>query len=125
FICDFFFFSSRRRHTRFSRDWSSDVCSSDLVPTYPGRISLALEPLVIRRKGFSPFFRYSCLHSHSHSLHHSITRQLHRPHDAPLPNTTPQPHTHQGCRLGYTWYCHNFGGVLKPRYIIGAESLDQ
>src|SRR5690606_40715149 len=27
----FFFFSSRRRHTRFSRDWSSDVCSSDLL----------------------------------------------------------------------------------------------
>src|SRR5690606_40937657 len=26
-----FFFSSRRRHTRFSRDWSSDVCSSDLL----------------------------------------------------------------------------------------------
>src|SRR5256884_7039470 len=26
----FFFFSSRRRHTRCSRDWSSDVCSSDL-----------------------------------------------------------------------------------------------
>src|SRR2546429_5378951 len=28
-VC-FFFFSSRRRHTRCSRDWSSDVCSSDL-----------------------------------------------------------------------------------------------
>src|SRR5690606_40309717 len=28
--CVRFFFSSRRRHTRFSRDWSSDVCSSDL-----------------------------------------------------------------------------------------------
>src|SRR5712675_3445274 len=27
----FFFFSSRRRHTRCSRDWSSDVCSSDLA----------------------------------------------------------------------------------------------
>src|SRR5690606_11526377 len=27
-----FFFSSRRRHTRFPRDWSSDVCSSDLKP---------------------------------------------------------------------------------------------
>src|SRR5438105_9042846 len=26
----FFFFSSRRRHTRSTRDWSSDVCSSDL-----------------------------------------------------------------------------------------------
>src|SRR2546422_6202664 len=29
-MCCFFFFSSRRRHTRCSRDWSSDVCSSDL-----------------------------------------------------------------------------------------------
>src|SRR5690554_8208442 len=27
----FFFFSSRRRHTRCGRDWSSDVCSSDLI----------------------------------------------------------------------------------------------
>src|SRR2546429_3722458 len=27
----FFFFSSRRRHTRCSRDWNSDVCSSDLA----------------------------------------------------------------------------------------------
>ena len=27
----FFFFSSRRRHTRYWRDWSSDVCSSDLT----------------------------------------------------------------------------------------------
>src|SRR5699024_11451083 len=27
----FFFFSSRRRHTRSKRDWSSDVCSSDLL----------------------------------------------------------------------------------------------
>src|SRR5205085_12664462 len=27
-----FFFSSRRRHTRFDCDWSSDVCSSDLLP---------------------------------------------------------------------------------------------
>src|SRR2546422_9039099 len=32
FLC-FFFFSSRRRHTRCSRDWSSDVCSSDLELT--------------------------------------------------------------------------------------------
>src|SRR5438309_6717571 len=27
-----FFFSSRRRHTRWNCDWSSDVCSSDLIP---------------------------------------------------------------------------------------------
>src|SRR5260370_11331871 len=30
FHLSFFFFSSRRRHTRFKCDWSSDVCSSDL-----------------------------------------------------------------------------------------------
>src|SRR3712207_8697275 len=30
-ILVYFFFSSRRRHTRYWRDWSSDVCSSDLT----------------------------------------------------------------------------------------------
>src|SRR2546421_1402370 len=30
-VGSFFFFSSRRRHTRSDRDWSSDVCSSDLI----------------------------------------------------------------------------------------------
>src|SRR5260370_40819139 len=36
-ICRFiFFFSSRRRHTRFKCDWSSDVCSSDLIELYCG-----------------------------------------------------------------------------------------
>src|SRR5688572_33009969 len=30
----FFFFSSRRRHTRFDCDWSSDVCSSDLPRSF-------------------------------------------------------------------------------------------
>src|SRR5690606_41070822 len=44
----FFFFSSRRRHTRFSRDWSSDVCSSDLVETI-GPVGMALAASV---KGF-------------------------------------------------------------------------
>src|SRR3989449_1508360 len=38
----FFFFSSRRRHTRCSRDWSSDVCSSDLFA--------AIWPVFIRRR---------------------------------------------------------------------------
>src|SRR5690606_36457745 len=34
-----FFFSSRRRHTRFSRDWSSDVCTQDPIDGLPGQIS--------------------------------------------------------------------------------------
>src|SRR5260370_8393759 len=36
----FFFFSSRRRHTRFKCDWSSDVCSSDLVHRVHLKISI-------------------------------------------------------------------------------------
>src|SRR3712207_7349650 len=38
----FFFFSSRRRHTRYWRDWSSDVCSSDLImgPSGSGKSTL-------------------------------------------------------------------------------------
>src|SRR2546429_9767508 len=35
----FFFFSSRRRHTRCSRDWSSDVCSSDLARRAMARLA--------------------------------------------------------------------------------------
>src|SRR5256885_7407671 len=34
-----FFFSSRRRHTRLQGDWSSDVCSSDLMLRHPDAIS--------------------------------------------------------------------------------------
>src|SRR5256885_10861693 len=37
----FFFFSSRRRHTRLQGDWSSDVCSSDLRPL---RVTAPLAP---------------------------------------------------------------------------------
>src|SRR5690625_715500 len=39
----FFFFSSRRRHTRWPRDWSSDVCSSDLLKK-EGQVYLLDEP---------------------------------------------------------------------------------
>src|SRR2546426_5965163 len=43
-----FFFSSRRRHTRLQGDWSSDVCSSDLIqanPTALASYGLSLEDL--------------------------------------------------------------------------------
>src|SRR5204862_1802413 len=36
----YFFFSSRRRHTRSLRDWSSDVCSSDLIGAYNRLVAL-------------------------------------------------------------------------------------
>src|SRR3712207_6963674 len=45
-MLDFFFFSSRRRHTRYWRDWSSDVCSSDLTTDMLRALSLALLTIV-------------------------------------------------------------------------------
>ena len=39
-----FFFSSRRRHTRYWRDWSSDVCSSDLPFYFSQHYLLFLVP---------------------------------------------------------------------------------
>src|SRR2546430_10695541 len=46
--CSFFFFSSRRRHTRFDCDWSSDVCSSDLSHSFSrpssNEIQRSIEP---------------------------------------------------------------------------------
>ncbi len=68
--------------------------SASHVPTYPGRISLPQEPLVIRRRGFSPLFRYSCLHSHSSGIHGWITPPLPSPPDAPLPTRAPGPLRH-------------------------------
>src|SRR2546422_9702763 len=49
----FFFFSSRRRHTRCSRDWSSDVCSSDLQEPLDGLDpgGEGLRPRGARRRG--------------------------------------------------------------------------
>src|SRR5689334_24686174 len=40
----FFFFSSRRRHTRWNCDWSSDVCSSDLLPFGKEQLFRTAEP---------------------------------------------------------------------------------
>src|SRR5690606_40511987 len=52
--------SSRRRHTRFSRDWSSDVCSSDLGGEFPvpvaqddGKVSIEFKPFGVGL-GYTP-----------------------------------------------------------------------
>src|SRR5438093_7174788 len=51
YLLFFFFFSSRRRHTRLVSDWSSDVCSSDLV-------SLHEQELVCEIVGGEPYEYY-------------------------------------------------------------------
>src|SRR5437870_9484829 len=56
----FFFFSSRRRHTRWPRDWSSDVCSSDLAVPPVGSagsyLCLGSRDATARTLGFWPKF---------------------------------------------------------------------
>src|SRR2546429_3577361 len=56
----FFFFSSRRRHTRCSRDWSSDVCSSDLI-TMMLPEDLTLVPKVVMIFNFRWYNTYLAL----------------------------------------------------------------
>src|SRR6266850_8241871 len=61
YIMCFFFFSSRRRHTRLQGDWSSNVCSSDLIHVHDRRAAAELaredghpdeaRGLVLRRDG--------------------------------------------------------------------------
>src|SRR5947209_9812174 len=58
----FFFFSSRRRHTRYWRDWSSDVCSSDLLIRKHFKLTPRgiIESLDLRR----PIYRETARHGH-------------------------------------------------------------
>src|SRR5699024_12066711 len=54
----FFLFSSRRRHTRSKRDWSSDVCSSDLLTITSVRLfypSVCLPDVIVRCYQYTRF----------------------------------------------------------------------
>src|SRR3712207_7255982 len=64
-LCDFFF-SSRRRHTRYWRDWSSDVCSSDLVHI-GGHIAFEIEQIAAYCRDHGIFLIEDCAHAHGAS----------------------------------------------------------
>ena len=55
-------------------------------PTHPGTTNVAPEPLVIQRAGFAPASRYSCLHSHSPTVHGRLAPPLRPDGDALLPS---------------------------------------
>src|SRR5690606_41085780 len=90
-----YFFSRRRRHTRFSRDWSSDVCSSDLtlgaspnqwktagVPgleprvTVPETVVLPITPSPNDCQGEDPVTRISACFIRTGSLRRSEERSV-------------------------------------------------
>ena len=84
-----FFFSSRRRHTRYWRDWSSDVCSSDLVQyAYPHPVNTTETGDKHRLNGpLGTYIRssqFSYLHTvqsaHSHPLNTTETGDKYRLH---------------------------------------------
>src|SRR5437879_13392001 len=71
-----FFFSSRRRHTRYIGDWSSDVCSSDLFCRLG---SVAGEQRVLQRREHAPAHR-ELAPTFLGEIEHRIEHQLeHRP----------------------------------------------
>ena len=90
FFFSFFFFSSRRRHTRLRRDWSSDVCSSDLrsfpalsknqlpdrIPAFFGRKDVVLEVMGRSWEGGGPICLYGENGSGKTSLAVDLAHQL-------------------------------------------------
>ena len=85
-----------------------------LGPTNPERINLPQETLDIRRARFSRAFRYSCRHSHFRPLQPSSRSTF------TADGTLPYHRTHPKART-----IRSFGTRLEPRWIFGAESLDQ
>ena len=73
----------------------------------PGTLGQSVEEVLTPHSLLMPAFSLA-------SPPQPITRPLQRKHDAPLPNP---PHNRVRCR--------GFGDVLEPRYIVGAEPLDQ
>src|SRR3989454_6638041 len=86
----FFFFSSRRRHTRLQGDWSSDVCSSDLLSAHP-------EPIRERREAFRLLPR-----AHDLALDHDSSggRRAERDERLDLPHVLPAERRSEERRVG-------------------------
>src|SRR6266480_6028906 len=78
----FFFFSSRRRHTRLTCDWSSDVCSSDLKPTagevrYRNTLLNGLKPHEIAALGLVRTFQRTSIFENN-TVFENVLIGLHR-----------------------------------------------
>src|SRR2546429_6778624 len=65
------FFASRRRHTRCSRDWSSDVCSSDLYPQFATHNAHTLAA-ILELAGTRPDWEFQRLHGMGEALYAEV-----------------------------------------------------
>src|SRR5690554_350406 len=94
-----FFFSSRRRHTRCGRDWSSDVCSSDLQTLLPHQtLHLPAQP-TIRQNRTNRQRRHQLHHRHPQNGNQP-TRQRQRLHLRSRP--TPRHRNHRPPLVPFT-----------------------
>src|SRR5699024_11936412 len=66
YLTVFFFFSSRRRHTRSKRDWSSDVCSSDLIHHHCVAYQSSPPDLIQKYLSHAPPRQWQSAHGHYH-----------------------------------------------------------
>src|SRR5437588_3245921 len=79
FFFFFFFFSSRRRHTRSLCDWSSDVCSSDLI-FYANRFCIKYSVRVLPpvNRLYIPFYVYHYFYKHHLRYRHFLRSEERR-----------------------------------------------
>src|SRR5256886_2405969 len=99
-VCEFvFFFSSRRRHTRFDCDWSSDVCSSDLTARFQQLFENAPMGIVVvdqddfvldANEEFEEIFKFSLSELRGRRLNDRIVPAVHAEEGAQLSSRTRQ-----------------------------------
>src|SRR5690606_36182254 len=105
-----FFFSSRRRHTRFSRDWSSDVCSSDLAEVNSRKIIDGYDFLI----SIAPETHAANLEAYTATINESGIEDF----------------QHKGMVLEITYLdgnCYEYFGVDKKMYLklVNSENLNR
>src|SRR5690606_7608319 len=98
-----FFFSSRRRHTRFSRDWSSDVCSSDL------KIALGLSNILSKQPSAIIYCAHSSKQQHS-DFGFQNSNQYVIANGVFLDKFQPNHHLHQPTVIGFAGRYHKAKG---------------
>src|SRR4029434_3695761 len=88
--------SSRRRHTRFKCDWSSDVCSSDLRRQTSSSLSLPHTPGATGRRQTSSSVSHTHTYTWSHRKNANFILSLVLSHTHPHTHTHTHTHTHSG-----------------------------
>src|SRR5712675_2052026 len=108
----FFFFSSRRRHTRCSRDWSSDVCSSDL------QLTCVYDPSVGTQGGDTGY------REQGRAQGYAPTDRGSEADDQPLGSIKRDPPSLRRWNRHHVWGLHQLYRATTPQRVQMAEMLE-